>query len=309
MPEFPDSYALISSARSTHTAVVFVHGFFGDAYSTWQDFQVLVDEYSHIYTEWNDTDLFFFEYGGEQALPMASADRLDRFVKYVFPHPKESLFSEDVAGLDWQVDQPFDRVFIRHGPYKYKHLVLVGHSLGALIIRLTVLEEAKEYAEAKKSTGAKGAAVDSAYWNKRYPLLSAHVRLIAPAHLGFRPAGLRGALFKLPRLRGILRSILMCWPAFSDLAEDSLTIKSLQEQTEALAELNPEVRALRARALWGENERIVAVGQYRCDPRPTFVAMRDHVSVCKPLRTYLRPIEFVSEREATDDRARRAGTL
>src|SRR5262245_693449 len=46
VPEFDGSYALISSHASTTTAIVFVHGFWGDSYSTWQDFQVLVDEYA-----------------------------------------------------------------------------------------------------------------------------------------------------------------------------------------------------------------------------------------------------------------------
>jgi hypothetical protein len=39
IPDFPGSYALAADAERVETAIVFVHGFLGDAFRTWVDFR------------------------------------------------------------------------------------------------------------------------------------------------------------------------------------------------------------------------------------------------------------------------------
>ena len=49
------------SIPNTDTAVVFIHGFLGDAYGTWIDFQRMIDGHAKVPADWNLADLFFVQ--------------------------------------------------------------------------------------------------------------------------------------------------------------------------------------------------------------------------------------------------------
>jgi pimeloyl-ACP methyl ester carboxylesterase len=290
IPGFSGSYGLISSQRSTSCAIAFVHGFWGDAYSTWQDFQVLVDECSSSMPLFLEADLFFFQYEAAGNFVGPSADKLGHFIKLLFPRPPESLFSIDLTQTDWGKELPFTRLFIRRGPYEYKRLVLVGHSLGAVVIRQLILDLACQFAIENCVP-----ALQIKHIVETCPALLANVCLISPAHLGFRPAGTLGALFSLSSLAGVLRTFLAFYRAFSELEPDSALLKSLRQRTEALAVRYPQLSALSAKSLWAENDDVVVMDRFDCDPPMTYASGRNHVNVCKPLRNYLKPLEFLAK--------------
>jgi pimeloyl-ACP methyl ester carboxylesterase len=290
IPGFNGSYGLISSDPSTRTAVIFVHGFWGNSYSTWQDFQILVDEYGERFPALAAADLFFFEYAAARNFVGPSADGLETFVRGLYPLPPECLFSEDIGQTDWGPAFPFRKLFIRRGPYRYDRLVFVGHSLGAVVIRQLVLDVATRFLESH--SGASSTRCTGA----EDPIVMAELCLISPAHLGFRAAGVLGAAFSLASKGGLVPAILSCYRSFVELDPNSAIIRSLRDRTEQLATTHPELRALRARILWAQYEDLVTMERYDCDPPASYANDKNHITVCKPLRGYLRPLEFVDAR-------------
>ncbi len=281
IPDYEGSYALLSASNPTDRAIVFVHGFWGDSYNTWQEFQILADECSRECPWVSRSDLYFLQYQGATNYVGLNADILREFLMRIFPTPPEVLFSEDLSGLDWIRRPDINPIQIREGPYKYSDLVLVGHSLGGLIIRKLIRDEVKRLR-------------DSCLSQSEFPLLSAEVRLISPAHLGFRPAGPLGMTWKLMNAGTLLRGILSWYRAFNELQPDSHIINIVRSETEQFALDYPELPSLTADVLWADHEDLVIVGEYQCDHAPTYAHARtNHLTVCKPRRSYLKPLEFV----------------
>jgi pimeloyl-ACP methyl ester carboxylesterase len=301
IPGFDRSYGLISPRQSTSTAFVFVHGFWGDCYSTWQDTQILVDEYDSAFPLFGEADLFFFDYDAAGNFVGPSTDRLTQFTKLLFPEPPDDLFSEDISDTDWGKDLPFGRLFIRRKPYRYNSLILVGHSLGAVIIRKMIADLASEYVKACSREPAQKSRLLS-----EAPVLKADLRLMSPAHLGFRPARALGAAFSLTPIAGLLRALLAFYRAFTELDSDSHIIQSLRRRTEELARTNPEIPALSAKILWAQFDDIVTIERYDCDSASSYAPDQTHTTVCKPLRGYLRPLEFLTEYGEAYGHTRRA---
>src|ERR1700674_845117 len=68
----PGAYALLSDKAKI--AIVFVHGFFGDAHETWIDFQRLVDNVKESSSFWSKCDLYFYRYASDdQIVPQAKS--------------------------------------------------------------------------------------------------------------------------------------------------------------------------------------------------------------------------------------------
>ena len=61
------SYAFVSDSGSVDTAIVYVHGFIGDAQSTWELLQYYTDRLPG--EPFRDVDLFFYGYQAEQFRP------------------------------------------------------------------------------------------------------------------------------------------------------------------------------------------------------------------------------------------------
>jgi hypothetical protein len=85
--DWAGSYAWLSDQPHTDTAVVFVHGFFGDARGTWTDFPGLVDSYMTPQGFWERADLFFLDYPSYEHHVADNADRLLRFLNRHIPKP------------------------------------------------------------------------------------------------------------------------------------------------------------------------------------------------------------------------------
>src|SRR5580658_6449161 len=88
IPGYKGSFALLSESSAAHTAVVFVHGFKGDATTTWSQFHSLIDVYSSEFEWWKATDVYFYKYGS-LAKPIAvNAHEFRLFLDLIFPSPE-----------------------------------------------------------------------------------------------------------------------------------------------------------------------------------------------------------------------------
>jgi len=178
--------------------VFFVHGFMGNAHSTWLDFQSLVDSDSYA-QYWERIDLFFYDYETTSANVLVQSGRFRQFVEEVFPVPARLDLHPTMKAIagDWT---PLPLAT------NYESAVFVGHSLGGVIVRQMVveaasdvrsLEEQVEGARARSSLESEGAP--SIGENPRYAflksLLSADIRLFAPGLFGFEPKNLAGFFY------------------------------------------------------------------------------------------------------------------
>jgi hypothetical protein len=284
---FPESYALLSGQESADTAVFFVHGFIGNAVGTWVDFQGLIDRDPEHSAWWATSDLYFYGYKSKSAHVPVEAARFRGFLKDFYPSPTEQARAElcvpslTLTGL--RADEPLTPLPLAAS---YSRLVLIGHSLGGVIIRQAVVDEAMTADNARPSS-----------MTGKSPL-SAAVRLFAPAMYGFDPTHFGGYCYnlisELPLLQKFLKPVLRANPPHQDLSPESHLLKELRRRTELLASKHPSMNALRAHLMFGTEEHIVRMDRYDCDPVFRVVEGQDHSSVCKPTPHYRLPLEFIS---------------
>jgi hypothetical protein len=77
--EFPGSFCLIAPSEVNPNAIVFVHGFGGDAAETWSYFQQMIDD-SDWSSSFASTDLFFVQYSSVWQRIQASTNWLLKFL-------------------------------------------------------------------------------------------------------------------------------------------------------------------------------------------------------------------------------------
>ena len=190
------SYALISENRDTDVAVVFVHGFLGDAKGTWLNFQEMIDSCAQEFPKWTRSDAFFFAYQSFQDSITDSAETLLKTVDILFPDPPKSLFN--VKASIPHLAPSLISFTLDHRVYN--ELVLIGHSEGAVIIRRAVCI-------AYKTEGPD------------HKILNARLSLFAPAHFGFVPTGWIGACLAVGQIDAIVMPILRTSPSFCEMKE------------------------------------------------------------------------------------------
>lgn len=241
------------------SVVVFVHGFNGRPVSSWLEFPSRLPEEP----AWTGSDLVFFGYDGRYAPVMASALVLAEFL--------DELMAGHVP-----TNVASGRRSARQDGELYRRLVVVGHSLGAVVARRALLEARRPI---------------RADW-----LTRTHLVLFAPAHRGADVAslvleGLVGFPVAGP---GLAAWVAYRFPPARELAPLSSTLTDLErESAEAYA---TGENAVQARAIaFGERDRIVRVENFLNDPRPKIFLERGHSDVCKPIRGFLEPVDLFKE--------------
>jgi hypothetical protein len=273
--QFPGSYALLSANSAPDAAMVFVHGFLGDANETWLQTQWMID--SPEFSWWGHSDLFFLHYRSFRDSIDQSAYTLLRFVDTFFPRPPAGLVKFHHMVMPMRLTKP-DFVLPRRS---YRQLYLVGHSEGAVVIRRAVTIRCKKRLAVSKN---------------RRKMLSADLALFAPAQGGFTPSGLKGTGFAIAK-KGlfVLNATLNYSPAFVEM-KDGRVLQEIRTTTEKLAD-KFSFNALRARVLFGEKEDVVArPAEYYHDVSDDPQPGHDHTSICKPIPGYITPLEFISKR-------------
>src|SRR5687767_8908873 len=129
---YAGSYALLSNDPAT-VALVFVHGFAGNAVTTWLDFHSQVDSpaFASVYSP---CDMFFYSYDSTGQRVEQSAERLGNFVEDVVASVSKDSFRLWLPpGRDWsQVAKPQLLDALKR---TYEKIVFVGHSLGGVAVR------------------------------------------------------------------------------------------------------------------------------------------------------------------------------
>jgi len=261
------SYARLSTNNETDACVVFVHGFIGDVVKTWGQFPDLCDsELPKDADRWARMDLYFYDYGAEKDFVKRSAEGLDKFLGSIFPRPDMTRFG---------LSEP-DRSAIRDPWLPYNRLILVGHSLGAVVIRECLENRLRP------------SSLETPAWTS-----ACELHLFAAAHSGFKFSGWKGLVYRLgPRY---ITSIPTIMRAFDDLQEKSGTLTDLGRRTQDLALKHPQVAAL---LIYGSEEDVVIPAEFDCDPAPmTWVDKYDHVGICKPDKGFTDPLDFVTRHE------------
>ena len=259
----PEDWVFFASHSQPTRLAVFVHGFKGKNLATWGDFP-----YSGSSSAWvRETDMLFVGYPSTKEAVSASEYRIRKWLPKFFPAPPPTALS--INGIDCRpiLDNP------------YRELVLIGHSLGGLVLRRALTEIATICLQGQGAT--------------EEPLLSGRLRLFSPATAGFRPSGHLGRLLSIPPAELTLYIALRGSPAFRDLEQGSPLIVNTQRRTEKLASEHPGFSALRAEIVWANPENIICSEHYDTDPAPYAVDGKNHVNVCKPQRGYTAPLEFV----------------
>jgi len=291
---YPGSFSLLSNANEVDTAVVFVHGFWGDSQSTWQQFPFLIDFYANEHPWWDKADAHFYQYNGSGTTPIAvSADRFFGFLDGLFPRPNPAVFLQSSEGRGTQ-----------RGPdFRYKHLVLVGHSEGCVIIRRAIVTQYK-LIRSSLAAGSRRLSRDYGLDQARrpspgeeflqnFPIFGSNVVLFAPAHLGASITGWRGVLLSLLRTRKVMGALVDSLTAYDELKKDSPVLKQLQADTELFARQANYCLAFVAQSYFGARDRIVYIGEYNTDPPAKLVENANHTSICKPSALYREPLKYV----------------
>lgn len=271
--ELPGAYALISDNTETDSAVIFFHGFLGDAHDTWLNFQSMIDSQRAKYPEWDSSDLFFIQYSSFRRSISDIAALALKIVDRVFPVPPASLFEVSVA----LKGAPRGLLQITLSKRQYKRLTLVAHSEGGAVLRR---------------------AVEVAYKGKRLhdKLVNTELNLFAPAHLGFEPKGWIGACLNVARIEQIAVTALRLSRAFVEMKEKT-TLESTRDNTNHYADEAPDYKALRARVLIGADDDVVAHGEFLRDIVLDPEQGQDHTSICKPRPGYPKPLGFAQGRD------------
>lgn len=255
-------HALVSTAPAKRL-IVFVHGWRGDAITTWGEFaKPPADEW------WDVSDLLFVDYDSTKESVVATADRIRARLKDFYPIPHERMLMHDGIAVRAAWDEP------------YEELVVVGHSLGGLVARRALVDALDEW---------KAKAFDTAL---RPAILDAALRLFSPASAGFLPRGVLGALHAAP-LWWVADMFLRKGGAYLDLQPGSATITSTKEWTEAYGVGDKRAGALAASLLWANPEKVVATERYATDAQTRTADGTHHASVCKPTAEYSLPYHFV----------------
>lgn len=259
----PGGYALISESPEVDTAVVFVHGFLGDAEGTWLNFQGMIDSLHAKYPRLAKCDIFFFAYPSFSQDITESGEEFLAFVSAIYPKPPNWLFSisEPFLGI------PPSVLHLGLPQHTYKNLIMVGHSEGCIVVRR---------------------AVDIAYKaDQQHVILSSGMlHFFAPAHLGYQPTGWIRACLAVGRVE----AILLPSPAFTEMQKKDL-LNQIQKDTEIFWN-ESKLAVMRAYVLFGK-ERIVVKGEFTHDILEPSEPGKNHVSICKPGVDYERPIHFI----------------
>jgi pimeloyl-ACP methyl ester carboxylesterase len=272
-----DSLLFLSTQPSNH-AVVFIHGFGGSASGTWMGFEGLV-------AEAKGWDLFFYGYPSWAGQANSHAEGFRLFLAGLFSNPKD--------------------IYVELEGRSYQHVVIVAHSLGAIVTRRALLN----------------AAIKGDEFIDKVSMV-----LFAPAHLGATEItdSYGKALEAIPafvpedmlpeRIGNALASVAKVTVAKSlrDMLAGSVTLRQLETETldRLKAEAGKKPGYLVAKSvIYGNGEDIVDANRFCEDPVPKFfdissvsgtatsrwVPGTDHLQICKPLNGFILPIEEVKE--------------
>jgi pimeloyl-ACP methyl ester carboxylesterase len=279
-PAFPGSVVLLSPSKVVKDAIVFVHGFWGDATTTWQQFQKLIGDTSFA-AAFADVDLYFYDYPSTKRSVARATDRFQEFLDAIliqgpFATALEGKTLPGLSGLRASKNPKSGRA--------YERVLHVGHSMGAVVLRQAIVRRGKRLPSTVSA-------------NQIPPELRLHPVLFAPAHRGF----LQGDALSAAMSSHPAPAILFAWwqirraRAYPDLKPGSPVLGPLEQQTTAFAAQHRNCPAFVATVQWGDRDDIVYDTEYADDIRSAPLNGKHHRTVCKPSTGFLAPVEAVRD--------------
>jgi pimeloyl-ACP methyl ester carboxylesterase len=265
---YPDGWFLYVNEVQPKRLLVFVHGFLGGPTKTWRQFPA-----SGANSPWyRESHMLFVSYRSARDSIKGVADLLRDELPRLYPQLPDDLLEAGGARLGPEPVAP------------YSELVLVGHSLGGLVLRCMLRDVAQQWLDDRVEDSAA----------PRPPLLDAKLRLFSPASGGFRPAGLLG-LVGATRAHVAMSLLLSGSSAYKDLQPDSAFLAAVRRRTETLVadDADGELEALRARIVWASPDNVVNELDYDTDFVSTSAQRKSHMRVCKPTTAFSLPRTFV----------------
>ena len=239
------------------TCIVFVHGYSGSSVDTWAEFDRMMPRENAC----KSVDLIFYGYDGLFAELAASSSIFASFLKPLAIRPMDLI--GDIPGAH---DRGLD--------FGYKRILIVAHSLGAVITRWALLD--------LRDSGES--------WLDRIEMV-----LFSPAHKGARVKDLASEVLSGFSFAKLFNSwIRFQSPLVDQLTEGSAELKFLEGRT--IAAINKDGRRpyLVPRAvIIAQYERIVSNIRFASDNPPLAFANKGHIAVCKPSDAWRAPVDAV----------------
>lgn len=246
-----NSSAFLTLDNPTNLAI-FVHGFNGKATGTWDEFPDLI----RTNNDFANSDVVFYGYDSLKGQANNNAVKFYNLLTSVSENSPNKLgYKRDNLADD----------------FRYQRILIVAHSLGAVIVRRALLN----------------AKIENKVW-----LPTCRMVLFAPAHRGARVQNL--IIESLPAVGKILAGLgLLKIPVLDDLRPTSQTILNLIADSQGYLNQNTGQFTIAHQVVWANNEIVVHNDQFCSDPVATLIDNKSHTSVCKPKANFLDPYQIV----------------
>jgi hypothetical protein len=250
-----DRSKVILSRNKPDALIIFVHGFRGDALETWQDFDQLVITNPRF----RNADFIFFGYDAYHSNVLAGASFLYNLLNDLERENRAAIAgatNPEIAGIRCE----------------YKRIILVAHSLGAVVCRWAIVRAVEERKD----------------WRSRLRLL-----LFAPAHTGSELAHLAtSAAGGFAWVSLFVQAVKANVPLVRELDPSSRILTELAGRV-SKAKNEPCLKA--SRVVIAEREVVVSNLPFPGDPCPDALRDTDHISVCKPTAARMKPIQYLED--------------
>ncbi len=232
--------------------IVFIHGFGGNSIGTWNNFPSFLLSDS----KFSNTDIVFYGY---ETLKGQAGDHAGQF--YDFLNKLQTPLSNNILPKEQNLPER-----------NYSKVVIVAHSLGAILTRQTLLL----------------AEIDSKEWADKVVM-----GLFAPAHNGANIINL--AMQTLNGLSGILGVFAKFrYPILSDLDNhEQGIIHDIKSKTELLQNQGKAEYTKAKLVVYAMGDKVVRNIQYLNDTPAVIISPASHISVCKPTNDFKNPIELL----------------
>lgn len=255
---YSDVKAMLST-NPNRKALLFIHGYSGDAINTWSEFHELLPECPKC----ESRDMYFYGYDGLRADLLASAAIFREFLNKLF------------NSIGTVLEETLPISARRQANFGYDELVIVAHSLGAVIARRALVDATKI----------------GLPWAKKIKLV-----LYAPAHIGARVVDLAleaASSFRFVGLFGF--GVRFQSPLIDQLRPGSQSLSQLLEDTRLAIRDGANEHLIARMVVIAEYERIVSNQTFCNDPAPIAIPDTDHISVCKPTRKSRRALALLED--------------
>ncbi len=263
---FPDCNSEVHwSFTPNGTIIVFVHGFGGHATRTWDLFRYFLFTDTNTlpyYQEVRDTDFLYFGYESQNRQIWTNADRFYDVLSWLGTKPSSLLINPTIPA---EGHRPED--------FQYNRIVLVAHSLGAVLCRKALLK---------------------AYRQKAPWLPSTRTIFFAPADMGAHlPNLIQEALFPFFPLRLVLGFYKLYAQVIRDVEVGSPILNRLRSDTQESLQKDPIAPLLATKVVFASDERVVIQDNFLPDEATTRIDKVGHINVCKPRESNSLAISIV----------------